>query len=269
MRPQRTLLLLTLCVSACAHAPADQDDTGFRVMTYNIRAGNDLQRSSNLERVGALIDSLRADFVLLQEVDRRTARSGGVDQPAMLARETGMHVVFGSAMEYDGGEFGVAVLSRWPIIDSRVHPLDIAIPQELAERPYEPRTLVHITAQAPGGPVHVLTTHVDHNGDPVFRQLQLMQLLAYVATEIPRGARVILGGDLNAQPAAAEIRALAIAFEDVWERCGVGPGYTFRSDNPDRRIDYVLLAGVRCTAARVLDSLLSDHRPLVVDVNVP
>lgn len=238
-------------------------------MTYNIRAGNDLERHSNLTRVAALIDSLRADFVLLQEVDRRTARSGGVDQPAMLAQQTGMHVVFGRAMDYDSGEFGVAVLSRWPVTATRVHPLTISIPPELSQRAYEPRTLVHVTAETPDGPVHVLTTHVDHNGDAVFRQMQLMQLLAYIADGIPPGGRVILGGDLNARPEAVEIRALGTAFEDAWQRCGTGPGHTFRSDDPDRRIDYVLLRGVRCTSARVLGSVVSDHRPLIVDVIVP
>lgn len=261
-------LVLVLYVPACTPAagPRAAAPAQLRVMTYNIRAGNDLERRSNLSRVAALIDSVHADFVLLQEVDRRTARSGVVDQPDTLARLTGMHVVFGSAMAFDGGEFGVAILSRWPVIRSRVIPLGIPRPAELETRAYEPRTLVHVVAAAPDGELHVLATHVDHQGDAVFRQLQLMQLLAYVADEVPRDAAVILGGDLNARPDAAEVRALGIAFDDSWARCGEGAGDTFRSDRPDRRIDYLLLANLRCTTARVLDVTLSDHRPLIIDV---
>jgi len=77
---------------------------------------------------------------------------------------------------------------------------------------------------------------------------------------------VVLGGDLNAEPDAVEIRALDLYLTDPWETCGEGPGYTFRADEPVRRIDYLLLRGVRCIRARVLESTVSDHRPLVVDV---
>jgi endonuclease/exonuclease/phosphatase family metal-dependent hydrolase len=247
---------------AARTTPADT----LRVMTYNIFAGNDLDRHSNLVRVAALIDSLRADVVFLQEVDRRTARSGGVDQAGVLAERTGMQAVFGRAMEFDGGEYGIAVLSRRPIRSSRVVPLEVARPSELTARPYEPRALLHVVIDTRAGQLHLLNTHLDHQGDPVFRHPQVLQLLAYAADSVPRGAATVLGGDLNAVPEATEVRALGVAFDDAWTRCGSGAGPTFRADRPVRRIDYILLAGTRCVAARIIDTLLSDHRPLVVDL---
>lgn len=270
---RRIAALLALCVTlpACASsgavpaARAVQPDT-LRVMTYNIFAGNDLDRRSNLTRVAALIDSLRADIVFLQEVDRRTARSGGVDQAGVLAARTGMQAVFGRAMEFDGGEYGIAVLSRRPIRSSRVVPLEVARPAELTARPYEPRTLLHVVVDTRAGQLHLLNTHLDHQAEPAFRHPQLLQLLAYVADSVPRGAAVVLGGDLNAVPETTEVRALRIVFDDAWTRCGSGDGPTFRSDRPVRRIDYILLARTGCVAARVIDTLLSDHRPVVVDV---
>lgn len=234
-------------------------------MTYNIRAGHDLDRTSNLSRIAALIDSVRSDLVLLQEVDRNTARSGRVDQAAVLARLTAMHAVFAPAMEYDGGEYGIAILSRWPVRASYVVPLDIPQPAELAE-PYEPRALLHVMAGTPLGIVHIVNTHVDHRADPRFRQLQLMQLMAYIARAVPQDAVLVVGGDLNAGPESAEVGALRLALDDAWLRCGAGPGLTFRSDDPDRRIDYVLLARATCRTARVLERTYSDHRPVVVDV---
>ncbi|HSJ26529.1 MAG TPA: endonuclease/exonuclease/phosphatase family protein [Longimicrobiales bacterium] len=267
-------MLLSGCASPAMQAgagpgPAPAGAGSLRVVTWNIFAGNDLDRQSNLAGVAAVLDSLGADFALLQEVDRGTTRSGGVDQPAVLAERTGMHVVFGRAMDFDGGEYGVAVLSRWPVLSFRVVPLDVDRPAELAERYYEPRVLLHVVADGPAGEVHVLNTHVDHGREPVFRHPQLFGLLAWVADSVPPGAVVVLGGDLNAMPAAPEVRALGVAFTDAWRACGDGDGHTFRSDRPDRRIDYVLLAGAHCTAARVLDSRLSDHRPVVVDVRRP
>jgi endonuclease/exonuclease/phosphatase family metal-dependent hydrolase len=260
------------CASPAMHAgagsgPAPAAAESLRVVTWNIFAGNDLERQSNLVRVASVLDSLGADFALLQEVDRGTARSGGVDQPAVLAELTGMHAVFGRAMDFDGGEYGIAVLSRWPVLSSRVVPLHVDRPAELAERYYEPRALLYVVVDGPAGEIHLLNTHVDHGREAVFRHPQLLGLLAWVADSVPRDAFTVLGGDLNATPAAAEVRALGVAFTDAWRACGDGEGHTFRSDRPDRRIDYVLLAGAHCAAARVLDSRLSDHRPVVVDVS--
>jgi endonuclease/exonuclease/phosphatase family metal-dependent hydrolase len=269
--------------TSCASAPADTPAT-FRVMTYNIFAGNDLERQSNLARIAALIDSLQVDVVLLQEVDRRTARSGRVDQAAVLAERTGMHAVFGRSMDFDGGEYGNGILSRWPVQSWRVVPLQPEAAeasghvdpaqsaasqpaqQPGAAQPTEPRSVLHVVLDAAGGALHVLNTHVDHRAESAARKAQVLELLAYVADAVPRDARVVFGGDLNARPEAAEVRSLAVLFSDVWPSCGAGDGPTFRSDAPDRRIDYIMLANLQCTAARVLDTTLSDHRPVVADI---
>jgi endonuclease/exonuclease/phosphatase family metal-dependent hydrolase len=235
-------------------------------MTYNIFAGNDLDRQSNLARVGALIDSLRVDVVLLQEVDRGTARSGRVDQAAVIAERADMHVVFGSSMNFDGGEYGNAILSRWPVQSSRVVPLQSDEAQSDPTQPTEPRSVLHVVVSAPGGVLHVLNTHVDHRAESPARQAQVLELLAYVADAVPRDARVVFGGDLNARPETTEVRSLAVVLSDSWPSCGVGDGATFRSGAPDRRIDYIMLANLQCTAARVVATTLSDHRPLIVDI---
>jgi endonuclease/exonuclease/phosphatase family metal-dependent hydrolase len=267
VRPPALVVLAALAVlAACATTPGAPAAATLRVVTYNIFAGNDLERRSNLTRVAALIDSLGADVVLLQEVDRRTARSGDVDQASVLADLAGMRFVFGRAMDYDGGEYGIAVLTRWPVVASRVVPLEAVLPDELAARGAEPRALLHVVVRAPGGDVHVLNTHVDHRAHAFARHPQLFTLLAYVADSVPRGVPVVFGGDLNAPPDAAEVRALGLAFDDAWTACGTGDGHTFRSDRPTRRIDYVLLARASCTSAEVIDTTLSDHRPVVVDV---
>lgn len=265
--------MLPLLLAACATAgapqpPAPAADT-LRVVTYNIFAGNDLERRSNLARVAALIDSLGADIILLQEVDRLTARSGGVDQAAVLARATGLHGVFGRSIDFNGGEYGNAVLSRWPVRTWRVVPLDSLLPPRLAAEVQEARSLLHVVVDAPGGTVHVVNTHLDQGAGSVLRPSQTLALLAYLAGAIGTGEPVVLGGDLNAAPGTVEVRALAGRFTDAWTACGDGAGFTFRADRPDRRIDYVMLADARCTSARVLERDLSDHLPVVVDVVVP
>jgi endonuclease/exonuclease/phosphatase family metal-dependent hydrolase len=257
----------TALLVGCAAAPAPQPGAHtVRVMTYNIFAGNDLQRQPSLSRVAALIDSLDVDIVLLQEVDRHTRRSGGVDQAATLADLTGRHVVFGRSMEFDGGEYGNAVLSRWPVTMWRVVPLPARDSPEPGAAATEPRSLLYVVVEAPGGALHLLNTHLDHRAASLARPVQTLELMGWVAAALPPQASVIFGGDLNARPDAAEVRALAALFSDVWPACGSGDGNTFPSNEPDRRIDYIMLAGLRCTAARVPNTQASDHRPVVVDV---
>jgi endonuclease/exonuclease/phosphatase family metal-dependent hydrolase len=263
--------MLVTALAACAGTAPVAAPPGaltLRVMTYNIFAGNDLERRSNLARVAALIDSLAVDIALLQEVDRRTARSGGVDQAATIAEHAGRHAVFGSSMAFDGGEYGNAIVSRWPATWWRVVPLDAAMPAAPGASPAEPRSLLHAVFATPAGDVHVLNTHLDHRPESPWRRAQIVELLAYVADSVPRYARVVFGGDLNATPDSPDARAFGAAFDDAWPACGTGPGDTFRADRPDRRIDYIKLARVTCTAAWVHATEASDHRPLIVDVRI-
>lgn len=232
-------------------------------MTFNIFAGNDLDRQSNLARVAALIDSVGADVVFMQEVDRRTARSGGVDQPGELARLTGLPVEFGASMSFDGGEFGNAVLTRYPVTSRRL------VRYTRSDSVTEPRSLLHLVVTTGAGPLHLIATHVDHRPNSAARAGQLRELEQYIARNVAAGGRLVVGGDLNARPDAPELAGLLQRLTDAWAACGAGDGHTFRSDAPDRRIDYILLGGVGCTHARVHATRTSDHRPVIVHIELP
>jgi endonuclease/exonuclease/phosphatase family metal-dependent hydrolase len=161
------------------------------------------------------------------------------------------------------------VLSRWPVQATRVVPLTLPAAVDSAARAPEARVLVHVILATPHGDLHIVNTHLDQQAHSVARNAQVLQLLAYSAHDVPRSAPLVLGGDLNARPDAPEVRALGAGFDDAWTSCGNGAGLTFRSDRPDRRIDYLMLARVRCTSAQVVTTELSDHRPLVIDVEMP
>src|SRR5512134_1303930 len=90
-RARRTVRALVLACAAvvagaCATARQASWERSARVLVYNMHAGKDAAGVDNLTRIASLVDSVSADIVLLQEVDRNTTRSGRVDQPAMLAR---------------------------------------------------------------------------------------------------------------------------------------------------------------------------------------
>ncbi|MNQ91824.1 hypothetical protein D3C85_1072220 [compost metagenome] len=80
-------------------------------MTYNIHVGIPASGSTpNLAATAAVINAASPDLVALQEVDKNTTRSGGVDQAAYLATATGMNYYFAKAINRFGGEYGIAIL---------------------------------------------------------------------------------------------------------------------------------------------------------------
>ena len=261
-----TVIIAALLLAGCgARQPRTQ---AVRVMTYNIHAGKDAAQIDNLERVAQVITAAGADIVLLQEVDRRTQRSGGADHFGELRRLTGMQGVFGKSLDYQGGEYGIAVLSRWPLDSVQALPLRVEPPQERSGGAREPRIALHVRVHAPGGALEVVNTHIDAGGPGTFRKQELIGTLAHMKQKTAADTPLLFGGDLNARPTTDEIGAVAFALTDAFASCGSGAGETFPAHAPDRRIDYIFLRHARCTSARVVDTQASDHRPLVATIQV-
>jgi endonuclease/exonuclease/phosphatase family metal-dependent hydrolase len=245
---------------------AEPGDTTYTIVSFNIRAGTDLERQPSLERVAALLDTLDADVVLLQEVDRGTRRSGGVDQLARLRDLTGMAGVFGRAIDFDGGEYGIGLLSRWPVLENDVIPLTAGLVRGLVDEGYEPRVMLHVVLDAPRGPLHVMNTHLSHEAVGTYRRQELIGLLGAVHRRVGGTGTVVVGGDFNATPESDEVAAVTLVLRDAWDLCGTGDGRTYPADEPARRIDYLFLRDAGCTTARVPATTISDHRPLVVEI---
>ncbi|HEY7767803.1 endonuclease/exonuclease/phosphatase family protein [Longimicrobium sp.] len=267
MTPLARLLVLALAalLAGCATVPAPPPERAVTVLVYNIHAGKDTAEGENLPRVAELVRGTGADLVLLQEVDRNTQRSGPVDQPAVLARLTGYSVAFGRTIGFQGGDYGVALLSRWPIRRDTLVPLLVTAPPGRTTGNREQRGVLVAVVDAPGGPITVLNTHLDHTGDDVWRMQEIATVLQVSRTGVEPGIPVLIGGDLNARPESAVHEQLRGAgFRDAWEGCGEGDAMTFPASAPDRRIDYLYVNGaIRCESAQVLASDTSDHRPLV------
>src|SRR3954468_9718350 len=104
------VVALRYCGYAAAELPRE-----IRVITYNIHHGEGLDKKFGLERIAKVLLAEKPDIVALEEVDQGTKRASGVDQPAEFARLTGMRVVFGRNIPYDGGGYGTAVLTRLPV----------------------------------------------------------------------------------------------------------------------------------------------------------
>ena len=271
LRATTAALCLLIACNTPRTAVEPRAEGSTRVLVYNIHAGKDAAGENSLAGVAELVRRTGADLVLLQEVDRDTRRSGRVDQPAVLAERTGYHVAFGSALDYDDGKYGVAVLSRWPIIaDTLIH-LPVTPEQTRAGGSHEPRGALRVLIDAPAGRLVVLNTHLDPSGDDRWRRQEADSVVS-LAIQARRGERlVIIGGDFNSTPESeVQKRVRAGGLRDAWSECASGDGFTYPVDTPVKRIDYLYLTGgIRCSAARVIETRVSDHRPLLVDVILP
>jgi endonuclease/exonuclease/phosphatase family metal-dependent hydrolase len=230
------------------------------VLVYNIHAGTDAARIPNLERVAEVVRTTGADIVLLQEVDRRTRRSGGVDQLDSLRKLTGLNGSFGKTIDYDNGEYGLGILSRWAIQSDSLLPLPVAAPHA----GYEARGAMVVRIDMPGRALRVIDTHLDASRES-YRTEQANRLAAIAAG--PQEADMV-GGDFNSEPGAGLLALMAAAgFRDAWSGCGEGPGLTFPVATPTKRIDYLLIpVGWQCVSASVLQSQASDHRAVLFEI---
>ena len=178
----RTLLAAALVLSSLSCAASRSGSSGniadARVLVYNIHAGKTVHGVASIEQIAQVVQSTNADIVMLQEVDKGTKRSGNVDQPAELARLTGFHVAFGSALDYDGGKYGVAVLSRWPIISDTLFHLPVEPPQTRAGGSMEPRGALRVMIRSPRGTLAVINTHLDASGDDRWRKQEADSIMS-------------------------------------------------------------------------------------------
>ena len=267
LRQTFSLALATTLALACSPRMAAPPRTVVRVLVYNIHAGKDAEGVDNLERVAAIVRRSGADIALLQEVDRNTRRSGGVDQPAVLARLTGLHAAFGRTLDYQGGEYGIAILSRWPISSDTLISLPVDPPQPRSGGSYEPRGALRAEIVSPVGVIVAVNTHLDASADDRWRRQEIRSLLRIVDSARDRvGARVLVGGDFNSTPESfVQDTIRSGLLRDVWLSCGRGEGFTYPARSGVKRIDYVYVdRGVRCAGAEVLETDASDHRPLFV-----
>ncbi len=267
-------ICLGLALARCTPAPfvgGAAPARTVRVLVYNIHAGKDATGVDNLAAVASLIRETGADIALLQEVDQRTRRSANTDQPAVLAQHTGFHVAFGSLLDYDGGKYGIAILSRWPIATDTLFTLPVDLRDSASARSPEPRGALRAEVMSPYGTITVFNTHIDASRDDRWR-LQQVRTLSMLVGDAKRTTRlVLLGGDLNSTP-ESEVQATlrAADLRDAHRECGLGEGLTFRTDSLIKRIDYLYLGeGMRCSRAEPLGTRVSDHLPLMVEVILP
>jgi endonuclease/exonuclease/phosphatase family metal-dependent hydrolase len=232
-----------------------------RVMTYNIHVGVGMDKKLDLARIADVIKREHADLVGLQEVDRGVERTQRIDEIAELARLTKMDYAFAFNLRYQGGQYGVAILSRFPILAT-----DHRLYKNLREA--ERRGFIRAEVNISGRVVNFVTTHLDYQYEDgrVFEAAQLLAGLKEVTGPL------IVVGDFNDTPAGGAYRLMADGFADAWlESHASGEGLSYPADKPAKRIDYILTRRtdrISARRARIIETLASDHVPVIADLDI-
>ncbi|PHS00008.1 MAG: endonuclease [Blastopirellula sp.] len=230
-----------------------------RILTYNVHHGQGNDGKFDLERLAKIILKTKPDLVALQELDQKTGRSHGVDQPAEFAKLLGMEYVFAENLVFDGGLYGVAAYSRFPVVAQKTYKL----PQ--LDGP-EPRGIAEITVELPNKQkVRFLSTHWCHQsaGDRLKSAKFTNNLLKNSSDEF-----VIVTGDFNAQPKSDPIAEL----KKKWRPTYTTELLTAPSDNPRVSIDHVFANQGDTWKVKhievIQEKVASDHCPLLVVLEI-
>jgi len=250
------LPILTLALTGCGIAlhQTPREPVELSVVSYNIRHGRGADDTVNLPRTAGVLRLLGPDIVGLQEVDHRVARSGGAPQADSLGRLLEMHAAFGAFMPYQGGEYGMAILSRYPVVGQA----SIRLPEG-----NEPRIALRADVLLPNGDtITVVNVHFDWVANDSFRVAQATFLTTVLDT---LSRPYILLGDFNDVPGSRTLDLFTARATEA--RKPRGERFTFSATRPDKEIDFIFAAPSNdweVGAARVVDErVASDHRPVV------
>lgn len=259
-----------------------------RVVCYNIAHGRGLaqdnwsggtpdERIQRLTEITELLKSLDADVVVLNEVDFDASWSNRVNQAEFLAEASGYRYVaeqrnLDFRMFWRTWKFGNAVLSRHPITYSEV--IDFPGYSNAETLLAGKKRGLACTVDVDGRAVRILAVHLSHRSEAL-RSRSADLLIA--PTDLP----TILAGDLNSTPTGFPRSKTSVDHGNaidkidasgVFTRRPTDPPtdpaeFTFHAEEPINVIDWIMITKDLAFADyRVIDSVLSDHRPIVADL---
>ena len=233
-------------------------------MSYNIRHGVGLDTILDLSRSAKIIKSQAPDLCGLQEVDNFCLRSDSIGQTDYLAQKTIMKGTFGKFMNFQGGEYGMATLTVKPLNSTKVLQLPIG--------KYEPRTsIVHEVQIAKGCNIVFANVHFEWISGKEGSSIRLSQaktMMKYIDT---LNKATIITGDFNCTPDSPTMQYFAeqgFMFVQKGE-----DNLSFQGQNK-AEIDHVIYRNAgnvefkKKSVQLIKEPIVSDHRPLIVELEV-
>jgi len=252
-----------------------------RIVTFNIAHGRGLaliqgltssrKLRQNLRRIASLLGRLKANVVALQEVDECSVWSGNFDHLDYIRAHAGFpHAAFGINNRRAGMmnlSYGNAILSRFPVVDTETI--------VFGRRKVGEKGFLFAEIDVGGRIVPLVNLHL-HFSSRRRRLLQLDQLVAWLrGKEHERGSGwavpPVICGDFNAPDTRDDATASLLGHLHDYGDYTLYPRLrpTFPSPMPRRALDFIFVPpGCRSVQCEVVHSVLSDHRPVLVEFSV-
>jgi endonuclease/exonuclease/phosphatase family metal-dependent hydrolase len=246
------------------------ESTMLRVMCYNIHGGVDDQRHVDVLNAATIIDQAKADVVALQEVDAERPFHENKNQAKTISDCIGLDYLYFPIEKAERHVFGLAVLSRFPVEQSRF----VLLPNLYPWLKMRKRGFIRAVLRTPWGRIHLINTHLS-----IYKLEQRIQLRAMLETSglqtIAPNEPLIICGDFNAGPFSLTHSRLSKALTDVQKTVFAAPirQATFPSKSPCFRIDHIFVSDhfvpLRVEAIKNRQTMAaSDHLPLVADLRL-
>lgn len=221
-----------------------------KIMSYNVRNAKGMDNTVDFGRIAKVILDVAPDVVAVQELDSMTIRYGKKYALGEIAALTGMHPEYFPAIEFDGGKYGIGILSREKPLGVQGY----ALPGREEER----ALLVAEFEDYFFACTHLSLTEVD--------RIASLEIIGKIASSCAKP--FILAGDLNDIPDSPFIKGLQKDFHLLNNPAEK----TFPAPLPSRTLDYIALLKKGAPEFEVQESrvigepVASDHRPVVVDL---
>lgn len=227
-----------------------QAQNTLKLMSYNIKNANGMDNVCNFQRIANVINNTSPDVVAIQEVDSMTNRSGQKYVLGEIAERTQMHGYFAPAIDYDGGKYGIGLLTK-------------QVPLRLQSLPLPGREEARTLILAEFADYIYCCTHMSLTEEDRMKSLELVKAFTSSSTK-----PLFLGGDMNAEPESGFIKELQKDFQILSNP----KQHTFPAPDPKETIDYIATLkqnakGFAVISAKVINEpMASDHRPILVEL---
>ena len=227
-----------------------QAQNTLKLMSYNIKNANGMDNVCNFQRIANVINNTAPDVVAIQEVDSMTNRSGQKYVLGEIAERTQMHGYFAPAIDYDGGKYGIGLLTK-------------QVPLRLQSLPLPGREEARTLILAEFTDYIYCCTHMSLTEEDRMKSLELVKAFTSSSTK-----PLFLAGDMNAEPESGFIKELQKDFQILSNP----KQHTFPAPDPKETIDYIAMLkqnakGFAVISAKVINEpMASDHRPILVEL---
>jgi endonuclease/exonuclease/phosphatase family metal-dependent hydrolase len=217
------------------------------IMTYNINHGLGIDNKLDIDRIASVIAASGADIVGLNEVDNRMLRSGFRNQVKLVADKLGMNYIFGSAMNLGIGNYGNAILSKFPIKEVK----NYRLPGKIG---LEPRALLETKIEINENTyLYIMTTHLSLNHEERIKQIEWIENYL-INIKDP----FLIMGDFNME--LEELQKYKSLISNI---------KTYPSQEADESIDQIY-SNYNCKIKgySILTNA-SDHLPVILEIDLP